>query len=155
MKKTASSPYEQHLNKNPANYVPLSPLSLLARAATVYPKRVATIHGDWKITWAETYERCRRLGSALAKRGIGAGDTVSIKCAEYSGPVRRALRHCHDRRGFECAQHAARRGRHCLYARARRNQGADRRPRVFRDDREGAAQSEETAAGYRYRRPAI
>src|SRR3990172_8298763 len=78
MKKTASSPYEQHLNKNPANYVPLSPLSLLARAATVYPNRVATIHGDWRITWAETYERCRRLGSALAKHGVGVGDTVSV-----------------------------------------------------------------------------
>ncbi|HEX9812926.1 MAG TPA: acyl-CoA synthetase [Burkholderiales bacterium] len=77
-RKTSTNPYERHLDKNPANYVPLSPLSLLARAATVYPKRIATIHGDWKITWAETYERCRRLGSALAKRGVRAGDTVSV-----------------------------------------------------------------------------
>ena len=74
----AASPYEQHLDKNAANYVPLSPLSLLARAAAVYPNRIATIHGDWRITWVETYERCRRLGSALAKRGVRAGETVSI-----------------------------------------------------------------------------
>lgn len=72
------NPYEQHLDKNPANYVPLSPLSFLARSAEVYPDKPALIHGDLRQTWAETYRRCRRLASALTRRGIGAGDTVAV-----------------------------------------------------------------------------
>ena len=72
-----SSPYEENLAKNRANYAPLTPLSFLERAASVYPRRVAVIHGGQRQTWGETYERCRRLGSALARRGIGVGDTVA------------------------------------------------------------------------------
>jgi len=66
-----------HLDKNPANYTPLSPLSFLAKAAYIYPKRVATIHGDQRWTWAEVYSRSRRLASSLRRRGIGEGDTVA------------------------------------------------------------------------------
>ncbi len=73
-----SDAYKTGLDKNPANYVPLSPLSFLARAAYVYPHRIATIHGNRRIAWQETYTRCRRLASALKKRGIGAGDTVAV-----------------------------------------------------------------------------
>ncbi|MGI9046476.1 MAG: acyl-CoA synthetase [Burkholderiales bacterium] len=73
-----SDAYEVGLDKNPANHVPLSPLSFLERAAYVYPHRIATIHGNRRITWRETYMRCRRLASALARRGIGAGDTVAV-----------------------------------------------------------------------------
>jgi len=72
-----SNPYEENLAKNRANYAPLTPLSFLERAACVYPRRVAVIHGGLRQTWGETYERCRRLGSALARRGIGVGDTVA------------------------------------------------------------------------------
>ena len=72
------SPYHVGLDKNAANYTPLSPLSLLARTAYVYPQRVSAIHGAVRHTWAETYARCRRLGSALAKHGIGPGDTVAV-----------------------------------------------------------------------------
>jgi fatty-acyl-CoA synthase len=72
-----SNPYEENLAKNRANYAPLTPLSFLERAACVYPRRVAVIHGGQRQTWGETYERCRRLGSALARRGIGVGDTVA------------------------------------------------------------------------------
>ena len=72
------SPYERDLDKNAANYVPLSPLSFLDRAALVYPHRTAVIHGDLKRTWKETEARCRRLASALARRGIGRGDTVAV-----------------------------------------------------------------------------
>ncbi|MEF0943989.1 acyl-CoA synthetase [Rhizobium sp. BR 362] len=61
-----------------ANYVPLSPLSFLSRAAEVYPDRTAIIHGDLQRTWSETYDRCRRLASALRRRGISRGDTVAI-----------------------------------------------------------------------------
>jgi fatty-acyl-CoA synthase len=72
------NPYNVGLDKNPANYASLSPLSFLARAAEVYPNRIAVIHGDMRRTWSETYRRCRRLASALARRGIGPGDTVAL-----------------------------------------------------------------------------
>ena len=71
------NPYNTGLDKNAANYTPLSPLSLLARAATVYPQRTAVIHGAVKLTWADVYARSRRLASALQKYGIGDGDTVA------------------------------------------------------------------------------
>ncbi len=70
--------YEQNLGRNPANYVPLSPLSFLLRAARVYGRRTAVIHGDQRYTYAEFLDRARRLASALAKAGIGKGDTVAI-----------------------------------------------------------------------------
>ena len=71
------NPYNTGLDKNAANYTPLSPLSLIARTAYVYPQRVAVIHGDWRLTWAEVYARCRRLASALKQHGVGAGETVA------------------------------------------------------------------------------
>jgi fatty-acyl-CoA synthase len=72
------SAYDTDLDRNPANYVALTPLGFLPRAAAVYPKRVAIIHGPLRQTWAQTYLRCRRLASALARRGIGRGDTVAL-----------------------------------------------------------------------------
>ncbi len=76
-----ASPYELGLDKNPANYAPLTPLGFIERAAYVYPNRTAVIHGARRSTWAETYARCRRLASALARRGIGFGDTVAAMLA--------------------------------------------------------------------------
>src|SRR5437667_8688388 len=76
-----ANPYELDVDKNPANYAPLTPLGFIERAATVYPGRLAVIHGACRATWAETYARCRRLASALARRGIGAGDTVATMLA--------------------------------------------------------------------------
>jgi len=73
-----NNPYKIDLDRNPANYVPLSPLSFLARAAEVYPDRIAVVHGDWEQTWAQTYRRCRQLASALRRLGIGEGDTVAV-----------------------------------------------------------------------------
>jgi len=73
-----TSPYDTDLDKNPANYVPLSPLGFLERAASVFPKRLSVVHGRTRFTWSETYARCRRLASALKKRGIRKGDTVAI-----------------------------------------------------------------------------
>jgi fatty-acyl-CoA synthase len=75
---THTNPYRQGLDKNPANYAPLTPLTFIERAAYVHPDRVAVIHGDEQYTWRETYARCRRLASALSRRGIGAGDTVAV-----------------------------------------------------------------------------
>jgi fatty-acyl-CoA synthase len=69
--------YEAGLEKNAANYTPLTPLSLLARTAHVYPQRAAVIHGRRSLTWSEVYARCRRLASALRARGIAGGDTVA------------------------------------------------------------------------------
>ncbi|HYD31211.1 MAG TPA: acyl-CoA synthetase [Azospirillaceae bacterium] len=77
----ASNPYDCDLDKNAANYVALSPLTFLERAATVYPDRTAVIHGSVRRTWGETYERCCRLSSALAGQGITTGDTVAVLAA--------------------------------------------------------------------------
>ena len=73
-----TSPYETDLDRNAANFEALSPLSLLKRAARVYPDYPAIVHGDLRFTWRQTYERCRRLASALVRRGIARLDTVSI-----------------------------------------------------------------------------
>ncbi len=70
--------YDHGLGKNAANYTPLTPLSFIVRTAAVYPDKASLIHGNKRFTWSETYARCRRLASALAKRGLGPGDTVSI-----------------------------------------------------------------------------
>ncbi len=75
---SAANPYEVDLDKNTANYVPLSPLSFIQRTAAVYPQRTAVVHGAVRRTWRETYERCVRLASALSRRGIGIGDAVAV-----------------------------------------------------------------------------
>jgi fatty-acyl-CoA synthase len=72
------NPYDVDLDRNQANYTPLTPLSLIARTAYTYPRNLAVVHGDRRYTWAETYARCRRLASALAASGIGIGDTVAV-----------------------------------------------------------------------------
>jgi fatty-acyl-CoA synthase len=70
--------YDTGLDKNPANFVPLSPLSFLERSAAVYPGLPSTVYEGRTFTWAETYARCRRFASYLAGRGIGRGDTVAV-----------------------------------------------------------------------------
>ena len=72
------NPYEHGLDKRPANFVPLSPLSFLERSAMVYPDKTAVVHGERRYMYTELYARCRRLGGALAARGVGYGDTVSL-----------------------------------------------------------------------------
>ena len=73
--------YDHGLDKNPANYTPLSPLSFLPKAAAVYPDRLAVIHGKRHYSWAALYLRARRLASALQKRGVRKGDTVAAMLA--------------------------------------------------------------------------
>ena len=73
-----TNPYEIGLDRNAANYVPLSPLTFLERTAAVFPSRISVIHGARRYTWAETQARCRRLASALRRRGVGKGDTVAV-----------------------------------------------------------------------------
>ena len=69
--------YSIGLDKTPANFVPLSPLSFIERSAAVYPDLTSAVYEGRVFTWAETYERCRRFASYLAKRGIGSSDTVA------------------------------------------------------------------------------
>jgi len=73
-----TSIFERDLDQGPANFVPLSPLSFLKRAAHVWPDKIAVIHGDGRTSYRSFYERARRLASALARRGIGLGDTVAV-----------------------------------------------------------------------------
>ena len=73
-----TSIYDIGLDKNPANYQPLTPLTFLDRAAKVFPDHTAIVHGNARTTYRDFYARARRLGAALAKRGIGKGDTVSV-----------------------------------------------------------------------------
>ncbi|WP_152206302.1 acyl-CoA synthetase [Marinobacter changyiensis] len=72
-----SSIFDIGLEPNAANHAPLSPLDFIARTASVYPEYPAVIHGNVRRNWRETYGRCRQLASALAKHGIGQGDTVA------------------------------------------------------------------------------
>ncbi|KQP50904.1 acyl-CoA synthetase [Methylobacterium sp. Leaf108] len=73
--------YDRDLDKVPANYQPLTPLTYLERAARVFPDRIAVIHGPLRRTYADLYARSRRLASALERRGIGRGDTVAVLLA--------------------------------------------------------------------------
>lgn len=75
---TQSNIYETDLDQTSANHEPLSPISFLRRAAEVYPERIAVVHGPVRLTYQELHTRCRRLASALTKRGIVRGDTVAI-----------------------------------------------------------------------------
>jgi fatty-acyl-CoA synthase len=69
--------YDSGLDKTPANYVALTPVSFLARSAAVYPDHVSTVYEGRSFTWAETYARCRKFASYLAGKGISEGDTVA------------------------------------------------------------------------------
>jgi fatty-acyl-CoA synthase len=96
-----SNPYELDLDKNPANYQPLTPLSFLERAAKVYPDVTAIIHGNSRISYRDFYARSRRLASALSRRGIGKGDTVTVMLsntppmleAHFGVPMTKAVLH--------------------------------------------------------------
>ena len=70
--------YTKDLDKNPANFSPLSPLTFIERAAFVYPDRTAIVYEDIRRSWVQTYIRCKRLASALVNRGIEVGDTVAV-----------------------------------------------------------------------------
>ena len=76
-----SNPYNTDLDRNPANYQPLTPLTFLERAASVFPEHTAIIHGAIRRNYAEFYRRSRQLASALSDKGIGRGDTVSVMLA--------------------------------------------------------------------------
>ncbi|MCF6320403.1 MAG: acyl-CoA synthetase [Rhizobiaceae bacterium] len=72
------SPYDTNLDKTAANHQPLTPLGFLERSAEVFPNHIAVVHGNSKTTYREFYTRCLKLASALAQKGIGKNDTVSV-----------------------------------------------------------------------------
>ncbi|MEC8462421.1 MAG: acyl-CoA synthetase [Pseudomonadota bacterium] len=72
-----TNPFETNLDRNAANFQPLTPLSFIERTAATYPEKTAVIHGSICRSWKETYVRCRRLASALERHGLKAGDTVA------------------------------------------------------------------------------
>src|SRR5579863_3612903 len=84
------SPYDLDLDRNPANFQPLTPLTFLERAAAVFPDRLAIAHGALRRNYRDFYARSRRLASALAERGFGRGDTVSALLANTP-----AMLECH------------------------------------------------------------
>ncbi len=96
-----SNPYATDLDKNPANYQPLTPLSYLERASEVFPNQVAIVHGASSWTYREFWRRSLKLASALAKHGIGKGDTVSVMLSNtppmlethYGVPMVKAVLH--------------------------------------------------------------
>lgn len=86
-----ANPYNTDLDRNPANFQPLTPLMFLERAARVFPDHVAIVHGNLKRCYAEFYQRSRQLASALTSRyAIGRGDTVSVLLANTP-----AMLECH------------------------------------------------------------
>jgi fatty-acyl-CoA synthase len=93
------SHYEKNLNKNDANFVPLTPLSFLERAKDIYPNYEALIYENRSYTWSEVYNRCTKFASALEKIGIVEDDTVSVMAfntpeifeAHYSVPMTGAV----------------------------------------------------------------
>ena len=99
---TTPNPYREGLDRNPANHVPLTPLSLLDWAADVYPERCAVIHGRQRLTWAQLRSRARGLASSLVAMDIGEGDTVAVMLpntpqmieAHYGVPMSGAVLHC-------------------------------------------------------------
>ena len=70
--------YEQHLDKNAANFAPLTPVSFVERSAEVFADLPAVVHGARCYTWREVRDRSARLAAALRALGVGRNDTVSV-----------------------------------------------------------------------------
>ncbi|TMM49571.1 acyl-CoA synthetase [Sulfitobacter sabulilitoris] len=85
-----TNPYNTGLDRTPANFQPLTPLTFLERAASVFPDHIAIVHGAMRRRYADFYRRSRQLGSALTQAGIGRGDTVSALLANTP-----AMLECH------------------------------------------------------------
>jgi len=97
----AKNQYETDLDRNPANFQPLTPITFLERSARIFPDRTAIIHGSSRTSYGDFYKRARKLASALASKGIGKGDTVSVMLsntpsmleAHYGVPMTGAILH--------------------------------------------------------------
>lgn len=97
-----TNPYDIDLDKNPANYQQLTPITYLERAAKVFPEHVAIIHGSQRIAYRTFWRRALKLASALSKHGVGKGDTVTVMLsntppmleAHFGVPMVKAVLHC-------------------------------------------------------------
>ena len=81
--KMSLSPFETNLDQCQANYSALTPISFLKRSADVYGDYTATVNGNVRRTWSETYKRCVRLASAITKAGVKPGEAVSISACRW------------------------------------------------------------------------
>ena len=96
-----TNPFNKDLDQNPANYQPLTPLTFLERAASVFPDQIAVIHGNLRQNYSELYRRSVKLASSLNKIGIKRGDTISVLLpntpamleAHYGVPMSGAILH--------------------------------------------------------------
>ncbi len=151
----AKTPYDTDLDRNPANFQPLTPLGFLERAAAVFPDHTAIIHGPLRRNYAEFYARSRQLASALSRRGIKRGDTVSVMLANtpamlechYGVPMTQGVLNTLNTR-LDAADHR-------LLARPCRDESGDHRPRILQGDEGGAGAVQSQAAGDRLRRSRI
>ena len=81
-----ASIYDTDLPRTEANFAPFTPLAFIQRTAEVYPDKLAIVHGELRQNWAQTYDRCRQLASALQKHGIGKNDTVAAMLPKTPRP---------------------------------------------------------------------
>ena len=149
------TPYDRDLDKNSANFQPLTPLTFLERSAAVFPDRTAIIHGSLRRSYARVLRpgAPARLGAFEARhRPRRHGRRHD---GEHARDARMPLRRADDRRRAQYPQHAPRRRDHRLLARPRRSEGAHHRPRVLEDHEGGARRGESEAARDRLRRPGV
>ncbi|MEJ2171572.1 MAG: acyl-CoA synthetase [Woeseiaceae bacterium] len=98
----SKSQYSTDLDRNAANFSPLSPITFIERAASVYPERCALVYNETQRDWSETYRRCRQFAAALQRRGVTADDTVALMLpnvpamyeAHFAVPMAGAVIHC-------------------------------------------------------------
>ena len=98
----SKSQYSTDLDRNAANFSPLSPITFIERAASVYPERCALVYNETQRDWSETYRRCRQFAAALQRRGVTADDTVALMLpnvpamyeAHFAVPMAGAVMHC-------------------------------------------------------------
>ena len=148
------NPFEQDLERNAANYTPLSPLSLIARTAV---RLSAAARRGARRPPLHLGRDVRALAAACLRARAGGHRRWRHGCAdggEHAGNGRGAFRRADERRRAQHAEHAARRRRHRVHAAARRRQGADHRHRIRADHRACAGATRDQADSDRHRRPA-
>ncbi len=126
-----NSPFNQQLDRNGANFAALTPLSHIERSASIYPDRLAIVHGDLRQTWAQPTRALPSARPAPCKQhGIGKGDTVAVMLPNTPPMVEAHFGIPMSGRRAQHAQHPPRRRSAGLHARPRRGQGRDRGPPI-------------------------
>ena len=146
--------FARDLDQTPANYVPLSPVSFLLRAARIYPQRIAIIHGSRRYTYAQFLERTQRLAAALAKNGVSAGDTVAILAPNIPEMLEAHNAVPGSGRRVVLDQHKARCRRHRVHSAPLGSESGADGPRIFPGHAPGVGGGGDIASGHRHRRSA-